>query len=57
MGEDKDVDLEDVDDSDDDVALSKADVEGQRVHKSGWLIKKQERRKVGAVSWGRGNGV
>ncbi|KLT45537.1 PH-domain-containing protein [Cutaneotrichosporon oleaginosum] len=49
MGEDKDGDLEDVDDSDDDVALSKADVEGQRVHKSGWLIKKQERRKMGAA--------
>lgn len=50
MNETNEVDLEDVDDSDDDVAHSKADVEGQRVHKSGWLIKKQERRKVGAVS-------
>ncbi|GMK53830.1 hypothetical protein CspeluHIS016_0104160 [Cutaneotrichosporon spelunceum] len=51
MSETKDVDPEDVDDSDGDVAHSKADVEGQRVHKSGWLIKKQERRKAWKKKW------
>ncbi|BEJ07345.1 hypothetical protein CcaverHIS641_0406140 [Cutaneotrichosporon cavernicola] len=51
ISQDKDVDLEDVDDSDDDVSHSKADVEGQRVHKSGWLIKKQERRKAWKKKW------
>lgn len=52
MGDDipNDLDLEDGDDSEDGGEGGKDGVEGQRVYKSGFLIKKQERRKVGPVS-------
>lgn len=53
MGDDippHDLDLDDGDDSEDGGEGGKSGVEGQRVFKSGFLIKKQERRKVGPVS-------
>lgn len=50
MGDDMEIGLrgtEEVEDSEDDQgAKDDIGVEGQRVHKSGFLIKRQERRKV-----------
>lgn len=52
MGDDipNDLDLEDGDDSEDGGEGVIKDTADQRVYKSGFLIKKQERRKVGPVS-------